>query len=138
MRTVSRTGSVPAVKVGDIVLLKDKSIKRLFWKLAKVVQLLEGSDGIHRAALINVANEGGPPKILKRRTRHLIPIEVSCNDESNVSPLVDLNSNEDSLDCRSNNKDVNDSSALCPTECSRPRWQAAILGECTRRTWTGH
>jgi len=78
-------------------------------------------------------NEGGPPMILKRSIRHLIPIEVSCNDEPEVSPMVDLNSNEDSLDCHDKD-DTNDSSAPCSTNCSRPRQQAVILGERTRRT----
>jgi len=74
VRNANRTGSSPAIKVGNIVILKDESIKRLFWKLTKVVQLLEGSDGIPRAALINVTNEVGPPRILKRSTCHLIPV----------------------------------------------------------------
>jgi len=137
VRNANRTVSSPAIKVGDIVILKDESIKRLFWKLAKVVQLLEGSNGIPRAALINVANEGGPPRILKRSTRHLIFIEVSCNDETEVPPMVDLNSNEDPLDCHDKD-DANNSSAPCSTNCSRPRRQAAILGERIRRTWTGY
>ena len=43
-------------------------------------------------------NKGGTPKILKRSTRHLIPIEVNCNDESEVPLMADSNFNEDSLD----------------------------------------
>ena len=70
-------GQGPSVKVGDIVILKDDSVKRIFWKLAKVIELLHGSDGVARAALINVFNENGPPKALKRSIRHLIPIEAS-------------------------------------------------------------
>ena len=34
---------------------------------------------MERAALINVSDESGPPKVLKRSIRHLILIEV--NDE---------------------------------------------------------
>ena len=46
VRGVKRAGSGSIAKVGDIVILKDESVKRLFWKLAKVIKLLEGSDGI--------------------------------------------------------------------------------------------
>ena len=70
-------GQGPSVKVGDIVILKDDSVKRIFWKLAKVTELLHGSDGVARAALVHVSNENEPPKVLKRSIRHLIPIEVS-------------------------------------------------------------
>ena len=44
-----------------------------------MIKLLHGSDGVARAALVNVSNENGngPPKVLKRSIRHLIPIEVS-------------------------------------------------------------
>ena len=57
---------VSCVKVGDVVILKDENVKRVFWKLAKVVELLKGKDGQARAALINVATANGPPKILRR------------------------------------------------------------------------
>ena len=140
VRGIKRAGSGCTIKVGDIVILKDESVKRLFWKLARVIQLLKGSDGIARAALINVSNEGGPPRILKRSTRHLIPIEVNCDeDEADVPPMVVSNENpcnpsnhEDAVD------DTGNSSAPSPINSSRPRRQAAILGERTRRTWTGH
>jgi len=40
VRNIYQSGSGPAIKVGDIVILQDESIKRLFWKLAKIVQEL--------------------------------------------------------------------------------------------------
>ena len=40
----------------QLVIVKDNNVKRIFWKLAKVVELLKSTDGIARAALINVAN----------------------------------------------------------------------------------
>ena len=73
-------GSGSPVKVGDVVILKNHNIKRIFWKLAKVIELLSGSDGVARAALINVSDESGPPKVLKRSIRYLIPIEVNDED----------------------------------------------------------
>ena len=54
----------PLVDVGDVVIVKDENVARNFWKLAKVIELLRGADGVARAVLINVATENGPPKIL--------------------------------------------------------------------------
>ena len=39
--------------------------------------MLHASDGVGRAALVNVANGNGPPKVLKRSVKHLIPIEAN-------------------------------------------------------------
>ena len=48
-----------------MVILKDDSVKGIFWKLAKAIELLCGSDGVARAAMVNVANRNGSPKVLK-------------------------------------------------------------------------
>ena len=74
---LKRTG--PTIKVGDVVIVKDDNVKQLFWKLTMIVELLKGKDGITRATLINVSCGNGPPKILRRSTSHLIPIEVKVS-----------------------------------------------------------
>lgn len=43
----------PSAKVGNIVILKDHNVKKIFWKLAKVIELLHDSDEVVRAALAN-------------------------------------------------------------------------------------
>ena len=53
-----------SINIGDVVIIKDESVGN-FWKLAEVIELLKGSDGITRAALVNVATKNGPPKILR-------------------------------------------------------------------------
>ena len=35
----------PSINVGDVVLLRDEQTKRNFWKLCRVVELLESKDG---------------------------------------------------------------------------------------------
>jgi len=117
--------------------LKDEHVKRAFWKFAKVVELLRGSDGIARTALINVSTGSGPPKILKRSTRHLIPIEVSCSKEvqSDVPPAV---VSDTPLVNHSEEMAEGASEALPLSDHSRPRRQAAVRGEQIRRNWTGH
>jgi len=123
-RAARLKGQGSPIKVGDIVILKDESSKRIFWKLAKVVELLKGSDGIARAMLINVFTGSSPPKVLKRSIRHLIPIEVPDDNEESTTVENSLES-----DC------VSELSAKPITRLHR---QAAVLGEVTRGTWTGH
>ena len=71
-------GRGAAIRVGDVVILKDDSTKRLFWKLAVVHELLPGRDGQVRAAVIKVGvvDEGKMATFLRRSTQHLYPIEV--------------------------------------------------------------
>lgn len=43
-------------KEGDVVLLRNEGTARCLWKLARVIQLLPGRDGIIRAARVQVLN----------------------------------------------------------------------------------
>ena len=105
--------------------MRDDNTKRLFWKLARVVEMLTRQDGIARAALINVSCGSGPPKILKRSTRHLIPIEVDAgsNERSEISTSETESTDEVEL-------------TQVPGPSVRPRRNATMLGEAIRRTWT--
>ena len=64
------------IAVGNVAVLKNDSMKRQFWKLAFVQQLLEGNDGAVRAAIIRVVDPEGKSSLLRRSIKHLIPIEV--------------------------------------------------------------
>ena len=48
----------------------------MFWKLAKVEELLPSSDGVVRSEKVRVNGEGGKPITLRRPIQHLIPLEV--------------------------------------------------------------
>ena len=65
-------------KVGDIVILKNDSLARAFWKLAKVEELLPGRDGTVRAAIVTVPRgaSSNSNQRLRRPIQHLIPTEV--------------------------------------------------------------
>ena len=127
-RTVKLNGKSSCVKVGDIVILKDDSVRRVFWKLAIVVELLKGKDDIARAALINVATDNAPPKILRRSIQQLIPIEVTNSDEEDVVESTIPESEEVDTIAQDGTVDIIDRSCL-----TRPRRAAAVLGEATRR-----
>ena len=66
------------ISIGDLVLLKNDSTSRAFWKLAKVEELIPGRDGNVRAAGVKVANNSGRPSHLRRVVQHLVPIESRC------------------------------------------------------------
>ena len=87
------------------------------WKLANVVELLPGSDGKVRAAIVKVANSDTRPLYLRRVVQHLIPIEVKANNdqETQQHPVA------------------NPSSPVVADSELRPRRNAAIIGEIARR-----
>ena len=76
-------------------------------------ELLAGSDGQVRAAVVQVADTGN---LLKRSVKHLIPIEVKANVDSLPQPESSVRSEQGTV-----NVD------------SRPRRKAAIDGEILRR-----
>ena len=61
------------------MVLKDDSTKRSFWKLAVVQELIPGRDGKIRAAWVRVANSDAQPRLLKKSTQHLYPVEVKSS-----------------------------------------------------------
>lgn len=64
------------ILVGDVVILKDDTTKRMYWKLALIENLVEGRDGQIRAALVKTVNSDGKYTKLCRSLKHLIPIEI--------------------------------------------------------------
>jgi len=71
-----REASKDVAVVGDIVILKDDTTKRVFWKLAVIGELLTGKDGQARAAVVKVINSDGRQTRLRHSLKHLIPLEV--------------------------------------------------------------
>ena len=66
------------VKVGDIVILKNDTVRRSFWKLAKLEELHPGRDGKVRAATVKVTGANGNSiQRLRRPIQHVIPLEVN-------------------------------------------------------------
>ena len=75
----SGSGNSAPVRVGDIVILKDDSTSRAFWKLGRVDELLQGNNGKVRAAIVKVPRNNGTTQFLRRVVQHLIPIEVQAD-----------------------------------------------------------
>nr|CAD2201915.1 unnamed protein product [Meloidogyne enterolobii] len=71
-------------KEGDIVLLSEEETPRSHWKLARIVLLIRGRDGIIRTVKILING-----KIFKRSINVLFPLEIQGNnhkmDNTNVN-----------------------------------------------------
>ena len=80
--------------LGDVVLIKDDSLKRNQWKKGKVEELISGKDGQVRGAMLKVSHEG-KVSFIQRPLQHIIPLEVqrdSSDDSSDVSASVGVSS----------------------------------------------
>ena len=69
---------------GHIVLVHSDKFSRGFWKLAKIHQLIQGSDGHVRAAIIKLPGKGNQTKLIRRPLQCLYPLEldyVGCDDK---------------------------------------------------------
>ena len=111
------------IAIGDVVILKNDTSNRMFWKLAKVEELLPGKDGNIRAAIIKVSSADRIPRLLKRSVKHLFPLEVNSND--------DINQIEEYGAEPTSSSPVRDT--LNTSANTRPRRNAAMRGELMRR-----
>jgi len=87
-------------------------------KLATVEELLLGSDGKVRVAIVKVASSDGKPQILCRSVKHLFPIEV----RSELTQTPNINNSPSPI------PESNERSSR-----GQPRRQAAMLGEAIHR-----
>ena len=81
----SRKDGKPSIQTGDVVVVKSDTSKRLYWKLGLVQQLLTGTDGHVRAAIVRVPESQKSNKLLRRSVKHLFPIEVQRDASHNTS-----------------------------------------------------
>jgi len=127
------------IAVGDVVVLKNDSTKRHFWKLAIVQQLLKGHDEVVRAAIIKVVDGEGKSSLLRRSIQHLIPIEVS-SDETGTARGQFQAGNETPTSTTAHHDTRSSNETPISSDCnitsnipSRPRRHAAVVGEINRQ-----
>ena len=63
-------------KLNDIVLVKEKGVPRMMWKMARICELILGRDGQCRAAKLQLVTRG-KPSLLTRPLQLLLPFEIS-------------------------------------------------------------
>ncbi|GBM71929.1 hypothetical protein AVEN_163084-1 [Araneus ventricosus] len=69
--------------IGDVVLV-ESTVKRINWPLGKVVQLIEGKDGVVR--LVKIRTKQGD---LLRTIQGLYPLEVSSSNDGDLRKLIE-------------------------------------------------
>ena len=106
------------IAVDDVVVLKNDLTSRMFWKLARVTELIRSKDGVIRAAKVCVVNRGkGRVSALRRPIQHLIPLELRLSpDTENVCPRGGKSAPDEEKPAS-----------------QRPRRNAAVIGELLRR-----
>ena len=83
-RYANKTNGQEVIAIGDIVVVYDHELPRTLWRLGKVEQLIRGSDGAVRGALVRVNSGKKNTSFLKRPIQHLYPLEV-CSDSGKKS-----------------------------------------------------
>ena len=69
----------PDINMSDICIIQNEQVKRAFWKLCKMEELITGADGSTRSAKVSVIANDGKKKILIRSLKHLIPLEIQMH-----------------------------------------------------------
>jgi hypothetical protein len=59
------------------VVLKNEGTARIFWKFAKVEELIPSRDQVVRSAKVSVLNEANKKTLLRRPIQHLVPLEIN-------------------------------------------------------------
>ena len=71
------------------MLIKDDATKRKVWKKGRVEQLVRGSDGKVRGAVLKVKSPAGNLSTIRRPVQKLIPLEVQrSSSDINPSPIT--------------------------------------------------
>ena len=65
------------VSVGDVVIVYEENVKRGFWKIGKVEEVIRGRDGVVRGAKVRVITKG-KPIVINRPVQKLYPLEVKA------------------------------------------------------------
>ena len=87
--------SESSIAVNDLVMLHDESQPRGFWKLAKIENLIIGSDGRIRGATVRVSSKDGTTTTLQRPLSLLYPLEINTPDKSSTEDATVDNVRED-------------------------------------------
>ncbi len=79
-----------SLQVGDVVLIKDESLKSRAWPLAVVEEIHPGSDGVARAATLRCKG-----KLYQRPTNKLVPLITDADEEKQTSDTSTSNDTSD-------------------------------------------
>jgi len=85
-----KSGTVHTVERGEVVTAYDEGHPRGLWRLGRVEDLIQGSDGKVRGVYVRVSSKGGRVRVLRRPVQHIYPLEVqsepSDGEPTNTDP----------------------------------------------------
>ena len=104
------------------------------WKQGVVQELIKGSDGNIRGAVVRT-NVNGKTSIINRPVQNLIPLEVARSSSSDLSAARHKikNSINKSVNIDNTIEGINLTNNNASVSCERPRRNAAVVGELQRR-----
>ena len=70
-RYLNQNDTIKTVSVGDVVVVHEEDQPRGKWRVAKILDLILGSDGCTRGALVQVRSKGGKCTKLRRPVQRL-------------------------------------------------------------------
>ena len=105
-KIVQPNDNLPMIKIGDIVIVHEKSQPRAIWRMGKIEEVIKGIDGHIRGAVVRISKTNS---LIKRPINLLYPIEYK--DSSSYDQDIPV-------------KEV---------QHQRPRREAAIIGELKRK-----
>ena len=82
-----RENSKRVVEKGDVVIVQEDNVKRGYWKMAVVEELVAGRDGVVRGAKVRLARDG-KTVFLSRPVQKLFPTEVKHDEGKNERKKV--------------------------------------------------
>ena len=111
-----------------------KNTARILWKLAKVEELIQSSDGVVRSTKIRVLNnDNRKPIILRRPLQHLIPLEVRSNTNTKEPARVEQHEAKEIKGDSEVEESDNHGQNNVVEKHTRPRRNAAVQGELFRK-----
>ena len=111
------------LKVGDVVLIKEKNVARMERVMGHVMRLVTSEDGVTRGAVLRTKDGER-----KRPITKLCPLEIQSSDDTRESKMTDRDSEHANY-----NDDPNDDHKNTQPEEPRQRRNAAVAGQLNRR-----
>jgi len=126
----------PDININDMCILRNEQVKRAFWKLCKVEELITGADGSTRSAKVSVIANDGKKKILIRSLKHLIPLEIQIHhplpDKQSINSAENASTHAPQSDAAAPEQQQQIDTPIM-LHSARPKRNAATIGENLRK-----
>ena len=78
-RSREKGGMPHTIQKGEVVTVYDENHPRGLWRLGRIEELIESSDGRVRGVYVKVLSKNGHIKVLRRPIQHIYPLELQSN-----------------------------------------------------------